>query len=92
MWIYDSGSTSNMNNNYDGLYNIKECLESVEYGKSDSGSIRNIKGYLDVSIRNLDGTINDMTLTYVLYIEDLNCNVISVFFIKRERFQNWRII
>ena len=79
MWIFDSGATSHMTNNSDGLYNIKECLESVEYGKIDSVSISNIKVYLDVRIRNLDGTINDMTLTDVLYIEDLNCNVISVF-------------
>ena len=92
MWIFDSGATSHMTNNSDGLYNIKECLESVEYGKSDSGSISKIKGYLDVRIRNLDGTINDMTLKYVLYIQDLTCNVISVFFRKRESFQTWRII
>ena len=92
MWIFDSVANSHMTNNSDGLYNIKECLESVEYGKTDSGSIIKIKDYLDVRIRNLDGTINYMTLTDVLYIEDLNCNVISVFFNKRERFQTWRII
>ena len=79
MWIFDSGATSHMTNNPDGLYNISDCLESVEYGKSESGSISKIKGYLDVKIRNSDGTVNDMTLTDVLYIEDLNCNVISVF-------------
>ena len=81
MWIFDSGDNSQMTNNSDGLYNIKECLESVKYGKSESGCIRKIKVYLDVRIRNLDGTINDMTLKDVLYIEDLNCNVISVFFL-----------
>ena len=79
MWILYSGDNYHMTNNTDSLYNISDCLESVEYGKSESGSISKIKGYLDVKIRNSDGTVNDMTLTDVLYIEDLNCNVISVF-------------
>ena len=87
MWIFDSGDTSHMTNNPDGLYNISDCLESVEYGKSESGSISKIKGYLDVKIRNSDGTVNDMTLTDVLYIEDLNCNVISVFSAREKGFK-----
>ena len=32
-----------------------------------------------MKIRNKDGTINEITLTDVLYIEDLSCNVISIF-------------
>ena len=79
MSIFDSGPTSHMTNNPNGLYNVEECLEKVEYGKNESGSISNIKGYLDMKIRNKDGTINEITLTDVLYIEDLSCNVISIF-------------
>ena len=40
-----------MKNDPYGLYDIQECLEWVEYGKSDSGSISKIKGSLDVKIR-----------------------------------------
>ena len=42
---------------------------------------------LDVKIRKSDGTVNDMTLTDVLYIEDLNCNVISVFSAREKGFK-----
>ena len=33
IWILDSGDTSHMTNNPNGLYNVEECLEKVEYGK-----------------------------------------------------------
>ena len=79
MWIFDSGATSHMTNDPYGLYDIQECLECVEYGKSDSWFINKIKGYLDVKVKNKNGFINDITLTNVLYIEDLNFSVLSVF-------------
>ena len=87
MWIFDSGATSHMTNDPYGLYDIQECLECVEYGKSDSGSISKIKGSLDVKVKNKNGFINDITLTNVLYIEDLNCSVLSVFIARESGFK-----
>ena len=52
MWIFDSGDTSHMTNDPYGLYDIQECLEWVEYGKSDSGSISKAKCSLDVKVKN----------------------------------------
>ena len=48
MCIFDSGDTSHMNNNPNGLYNIEECLENVEYVNNGSGSIINIKYSLSI--------------------------------------------
>ena len=58
MWIFNSGATPHMKNDPYRLYDIKECLGCVEYGKSDSWSISKIKGSLDVKVENKNGFIN----------------------------------
>ena len=71
-WIFDSGATSNMVNSMEGLYNVKTCNETIEYGKESSNSHCNVKGSLDIIIKNKNGTENQVTLSEVYYINELS--------------------
>ena len=55
-WIFDSGATSNMVNSMEGLYNVETCNETIEYGKESSNSHCNVKGSLDIIIKNKNVT------------------------------------
>ena len=55
-WIFDSGSTYNMVNSMKVFYNVKTFNETIEYGKESSNSHFNIKGSLDIIIKNKNRT------------------------------------
>ena len=76
-WIADSGATSHMTNNGDGMYDIEEYNSSVKVGNGKNISITH-KGKLDVLIMQKDGKQYFSTLTNVKLIPELGHSLFSI--------------
>ena len=77
IWIADSGATSHMTNNRDGMYDIEEYNSSVKVGNGKNISITH-KGKLDVLIMQKDGKRCFSTLTNVKLIPELGHSLFSI--------------
>ncbi len=72
-FILDSGATSHMTHRRDIMYDLRPCDKNVEVG---DGTV--LKGIGIGSINLINKIGKRMVITNVIYVPDLNCNLISV--------------
>jgi len=77
IWIADTGATSHMTNNLEGMYDITDTTSGVRLG--DGKVISSVKtGKLNGIFQQKDGTKMEVTLQNVKYVPNLSCNLFSV--------------
>jgi hypothetical protein len=76
-WLADSGASSHMTNNDEGMFNVKIVESKITIGDGKTLTSHKV-GSIKMTFQNMEGTQSTVTLHNVKYAKDLCVNLLSI--------------